>query len=123
MEQQAEQNEQAQARISAEEADSAAYLTPGQLMVRRFFREKTAVCGLVFVVLLLLSAVAAPPVIKHRAVRRGKAAVGYSKVSARHDLDRRHHPGQRRLQLQQQRLGAVHIVLQFQPQEGEQNIL
>ena len=62
----AEQNEQAQvqaqeqARVSADEADSTAYLTPGQLMVRRFFREKTAVCGLVFVVLLILSAVAAP---------------------------------------------------------------
>jgi peptide/nickel transport system permease protein len=44
----------------ADDADSAAYLTPGQLMVRRFFREKTAVCGLVFVVLLILAAVAAP---------------------------------------------------------------
>lgn len=42
------------------EADSAAYQTPGQIMVRRFFREKTAVCGLVFVVLLILAAVAAP---------------------------------------------------------------
>ena len=42
------------------EADSAAYLTPGQIMVRRFFREKTAVCGLVFVVLLILAAVSAP---------------------------------------------------------------
>ena len=58
----AEQSEQAQeqARVSADEADSTAYLTPGQLMVRRFFREKTAVCGLVFVILLILSAVAAP---------------------------------------------------------------
>ena len=42
------------------EAESAAYLTPGQLMVRRFFREKTAVAGLVFVILLILAAVAAP---------------------------------------------------------------
>ncbi len=58
----AEQNEQAQtqARVSADEADSTAYLTPGQLMVRRFFHEKTAVCGLVFVILLILAAVAAP---------------------------------------------------------------
>ena len=57
----AELNEQAQeqARVSAE-ADSAAYLTPRQIMVRRFFREKTAVAGLVFVVLLILAAVAAP---------------------------------------------------------------
>ena len=48
-----ELNEQAQvqARISAEDADSSAYLTPRQIMVRRFFREKTAVAGLVFVVL------------------------------------------------------------------------
>jgi len=42
------------------ETDSAAYETPGQLMVRRFFREKTAVGGLVFVILLILAAVAAP---------------------------------------------------------------
>ena len=62
----AEQNEQAQEQVqNAErppvgEADSAAYLTPGQLMVRRFFREKTAVAGLVFVILLILAAVAAP---------------------------------------------------------------
>ena len=58
----AELNEQAQerARVSAEETDSAAYLAPGQLMVRRFFREKTAVAGLVFVILLILAAVAAP---------------------------------------------------------------
>ena len=58
----AEQNEQAQtqARVSADEADSTAYLTPGQLMVRRFFHEKTAVAGLVFVILLILAAVAAP---------------------------------------------------------------
>ena len=60
MEQQAEQNEREQARVSAEEAHSAVYLTPGQLMVRRFFHEKTAVAGLVFVVLLILAAVAAP---------------------------------------------------------------
>ena len=58
----AELNGQAQnaAQSPSREADSAAYLTPGQFMVRRFFREKTAVCGLVFVVLLILSAVAAP---------------------------------------------------------------
>ena len=43
-----------------EGTDSAAYETPGQLMVRRFFREKTAVCGLVFVILLILAAVTAP---------------------------------------------------------------
>ena len=59
-----ERNEQAQEQVRsqnpAEEADSAAYLTPGQLMIRRFFREKTAVCGLVFVILLILAAVAAP---------------------------------------------------------------
>ena len=42
------------------ETDSAAYETPGRLMVRRFFREKTAVAGLVFVILLILAAVAAP---------------------------------------------------------------
>ena len=57
-------NEQAQAQVeawkSAAESDSAAYLTPGQIMVRRFFREMTAVCGLVFVILLILAAVAAP---------------------------------------------------------------
>ena len=45
---------------SPREADSTAYLTPGQLMLRRFFREKTAVGGLVFVVLLILAAVTAP---------------------------------------------------------------
>ena len=60
----AERNELAQAQVQAQdpaaEADSAAYLTPGQIMVRRFFREKTAVCGLVFVILLILAAVAAP---------------------------------------------------------------
>ena len=60
----AERNEQAQAQVEARdpviEADSAVYLSPGQLMVRRFFREKTAVCGLVFVILLILAAVAAP---------------------------------------------------------------
>ena len=62
----AELNKQAQVQAqNAErppvgEADSAAYLTPGQLMVRRFFREKTAVAGLVFVILLILAAVAAP---------------------------------------------------------------
>ena len=39
------------------ETDSAAYETPGRLMVRRFFREKTAVAGLVFVILLILAAV------------------------------------------------------------------
>ena len=44
----------------AGETDSAAYETPGRLMVRRFFREKTAVAGLVFVILLILAAVAAP---------------------------------------------------------------
>ena len=44
----------------SEAADSAAYLSPGRIMVRRFFREKTAVAGLVFVVLLILAAVAAP---------------------------------------------------------------
>lgn len=63
MEQQAEQNGQAQELVRnpiAEEADSSVYLTPGQLMVRRFFREKTAVAGLVFVILLILAAVAAP---------------------------------------------------------------
>lgn len=49
-----------QETLPADAADSAAYLSPGQLMVRRFFREKTAVAGLVFVVLLILAAVAAP---------------------------------------------------------------
>lgn len=42
------------------EADSAAYQTPGRIMLRRFFREKTAVAGLVFVILLILAAVSAP---------------------------------------------------------------
>ena len=58
----AEQIEEAQeqVRVSAEDADPAAYLTPRQIMVRRFFREKTAVAGLVFVILLILAAVAAP---------------------------------------------------------------
>ena len=52
--------EQTQCTSPAQNADSTAYLTPGQLMIRRFFREKTAVAGLVFVVLLILAAVAAP---------------------------------------------------------------
>ena len=52
--------EQTQGTSPAQNADSTAYLTPGQLMIRRFFREKTAVAGLVFVVLLILAAVAAP---------------------------------------------------------------
>jgi peptide/nickel transport system permease protein len=56
----AEQNEPVQAQTPSGEADSAAYLTPGRLMARRFFREKTAVCGLVFVILLILAAIAAP---------------------------------------------------------------
>ena len=51
---------QTQETTPAPEQDAAAYLTPGRLMVRRFFREKTAVCGLVFVVLLILAAVTAP---------------------------------------------------------------
>ena len=34
--------------------------TPGRIMRRRFFREKSAVCGLVFVILLILAAVTAP---------------------------------------------------------------
>ena len=46
--------------VPVEPEDSAAYLTPGRIMVRRFFREKTAVAGLVFVVLLILAAVSAP---------------------------------------------------------------
>jgi len=54
------EQEQVQETSLARETDSAAYLTPGQLMVRRFFREKTAVCGLVFVILLILAAVTAP---------------------------------------------------------------
>ena len=52
--------EQIQQKDPAPETDAKAYLTPGQLMVRRFFREKTAVCGLVFVILLILAAVTAP---------------------------------------------------------------
>jgi len=52
--------EQTQGTSPAQNADSTAYLTPGQLMIRRFFREKTAVAGLVFVVLLILAAVTAP---------------------------------------------------------------
>ena len=47
-------------KTPAGKADTAAFLSPGQLMVRRFFREKTAVCGLVFVILLILAAVTAP---------------------------------------------------------------
>ncbi len=52
--------EKTQETVTAEGTDSAAYETPGRLMVRRFFREKTAVAGLVFVILLILAAVAAP---------------------------------------------------------------
>lgn len=55
-----EEQERTQETPPFQEADPAVYLTPGQLMVRRFFREKTAVCGLVFVVLLILAAVTAP---------------------------------------------------------------
>lgn len=52
--------EKTQETAPVEGTDSAAYETPGRLMVRRFFREKTAVGGLVFVILLILAAVAAP---------------------------------------------------------------
>ena len=52
--------EKTQETAPADGTDSAAYETPGRLMVRRFFREKTAVAGLVFVILLILAAVSAP---------------------------------------------------------------
>ena len=41
-------------------SDPAEGQTPGRIMRRRFFREKSAVCGLVFVILLILAAVTAP---------------------------------------------------------------
>ena len=50
----------APADAPASETPDSAFLTPGQLMLRRFFREKSAVAGLVFVILLFLTAVAAP---------------------------------------------------------------
>ena len=53
-------NEPVQEHVPDGERSSAAYQTPARLMARRFFREKTAVAGLVFVVLLILAAVAAP---------------------------------------------------------------
>ena len=65
------------------ETDSAAYLTPGQLMFRRFFKEKTAVCGLAFVVLLILAAVAAPLFVNGKPLLIVHAAGGISSPALR----------------------------------------
>ena len=79
----AEQIEPVQAQTPAGEADSAAYLTPGQLMARRFFREKTAVCGLAFVILLILAAVAAPLFVNGKPLLIIHAGGGFSSPALR----------------------------------------